>query len=433
MTRVPEWSDLRMGGRFGMIQDIWSGIISELWFQLTFLLMVALASSFLFARFKQPKVIGQIVIGIIIGPSVLGLISVSQDDPGDMVHRFAELGAIILLFMIGLECDIKEIYTRRSIIIASGGVIIPWIGGFLIAQLMLPAPNPPYDKFAQSVFIGAALVATSVAITAGVMREMKLMDTGTAKVLLGAAVVDDVLGMIVLAASTGMATNGGVEYGHLLWVALAAVAFVSLGAYVGSKFIVRLISIVNKRGMKQGIEEGGFLLALSLAFLYAVISEAIGISAIIGAFVAGTSFARCEFRESYMKRTSVLEFVFAPIFFLSLGILVDLEQISFEIWVFAGVLTLVAFLTKLIGCGLPAMLMGIGKRESLTIGVGMSPRMEIAMIIALYGLTTNVISRDIYGVIVIMGILTAVFTPTMLRRITKELPKAEEVCDVRPD
>ena len=415
-----------------MLQDIWSGIVNQLWFQLTFLLMIAIASSFLFARFKQPKVIGQIVIGIVIGPSILGLITVRQDDPGDMVHRFAELGAIILLFMIGLECDIREIYTKRSILIASGGVVLPWIGGFLIAELMLPDPAPPYDKFAQSVFIGAALVATSVAITAGVMREMKLMGSSTAKLLLGAAVVDDVLGMIVLAASAGTAADGGIDFGHLLWVAFAAVAFVSLGAYVGSKFIVRLISVVNRRGMRQGIEEGGFLLALSLAFLYAVISEAIGISAIVGAFVAGTSFARCEFRESYRKMTSVLEFVFAPIFFLSLGILVDLEQISIEVWIFAVVLTTVAFITKLVGCGIPALLMGVGKKESLIIGIGMSPRMEIAMIIALYGLTTNVISRDIYGVIVIMGILTAVFTPTMLKRTMKGMPKAEEVCEYRP-
>jgi len=393
--------------------------------------MVALASSFLFARFRQPKVIGQIVIGIIIGPSVLGLINVSQDAPGDMVHRFAELGAIVLLFMIGLECDIREIYTKRSILITSGGVLVPWIGGFLTAQLMLPDPEPPYDKFAQSVFVGAALVATSVAITAGVMREMKLVGSGTAKILLGAAVVDDVLGMIVLAASTGAATNEGVDYGHIVWVAVAAVAFVSLGAYLGSRFVVKLISKVNRRGLKQGIEEGGFLLALSLAFLYSVVSEAIGISAIVGAFVAGTSFARCEFRESYMRRTSVLEFVFAPIFFLSLGILVDLEQISLEVWIFAGVLTVVAFLTKLIGCGLPARLLGLSRRDSLLIGVGMSPRMEIAMIIALYGLTTGVVSMDIYGVIVIMGVLTAVFTPTILRRAMKELPKAEDACPVR--
>ena len=341
-----------------MFDGLFEGILDHLWFQLSLLLTVAIASSFLFARFKQPKIIGQIVLGIVIGPSLLGLISVSEADPGDMVHRLAELGAIILLFMIGLECDFREIYTKRSILIAAGGVIVPWIAGFALAELMLPDPGEGFDMFAQSIFVGAALVATSVAITAGVLREMGLIGSDTAKILLGAAVVDDVLGMIVLAVSAGTATGGGLDYGELLGLIIASVLFVSLGAYFGSKFATRVIANVHRRGVQHGMEESGFLLALCLAFLYAVISEMIGISAIVGAFVAGTSLAKCDLRATFQKNISVLEWVFAPIFFLSLGILVDLNQVSAEAWVFAIVLTGVAFVTKIVGCGIPARLPG---------------------------------------------------------------------------
>jgi Kef-type K+ transport system membrane component KefB len=414
-----------------MLEGLFDGILDHLWFQLSLLLMVAIASSFLFARFKQPKVIGQIVVGMVIGPSVLGLITVNQSDPGDMVHRFAELGAIILLFMIGLECDFREIYTKRSILIALGGVFVPWVCGFALAEVMLPDPGNSYDKFSQSVFVGAALVATSVAITAGVLREMKLVGSDVAKILLGAAIVDDVLGMIVLAVSAGTAT-GGVELGDLAWLVIASVLFVSLGAYLGSKFATKVISSVHRRGLENGIEESGFLLALGLAFVYAVISEMIGISAIVGAFVAGTSFARCDLRAGFHKHMSVLEWVFAPIFFVSLGILVDLEQISMTAWVFAAVLTAVAFATKVIGCGVPARLLGLSRREAMFIGVGMSPRMEVAMIIALYGLTVGIVSMELYSVIVLMGLLTALFTPSLLRRIMKDAPRTEAaVCDTQ--
>lgn len=398
-----------------MLDGIWSNILDHFWFKLSLLLTVALASSFLFARFRQPKIIGQIAIGIVVGPSLLGVITVS-DDPGDTAHRLAELGAIIVLFMVGLECDFREIFTKRSIVIALGGVIIPWVCGFFLADLMLASPGTSSAKFAQSVFVGAALVATSVAITAGLMREMKLIGSDVVKILLGAAIVDDILGMIVLAISSGIATGGGVDVISLLWLIGAAVAFIALGAYLGTKFAIRLISKIQRRGEERGIEESGFLLALCLGFLYAVVAEVLGISAIVGAFVAGTVLARSELKMAFQKQLVVLEWVFAPIFFVSLGVLVNLRDMSLSIWIFAFVLTLVAIASKVFGCGIPARLLGLSRRESLSIGVGMSPRMEVAMIIALYGLTVNIISNEVYSVIVLMGLLTALVTPSILKR-----------------
>jgi len=404
-----------------MFEEIWNEMINDLWFQMTLLLTIAITSNFLFSRLGQPKIIGQIVLGIIIGPSILGILG-SQETPAEMVQRFAELGAIILLFMIGLECDIREIYTKKSLMIAIGGVAIPWIGGFMVAELMLEDPGAGFSKFTQSLFIGAALVATSVAIVAGVMKEMGIIQSSVAKTILGAAIVDDILGMIVLAVSAGTATGGGVIVLDIVIVLIIAILFVGLGIYIGVKFLSPLIVLVESRGIKRGMEESGFLLALSLALMYAFVSEAIGISAIVGAFVAGTSFERCRVREKVLDWTEVLEAVFAPIFFLSLGILVNI-RLSLELWFFALVLTAVAMVTKIVGCGIPGKFMGMTRTETISIGVGMSPRMEVAMIIALYGLTAGIITSNIYSVIVIMGLLTALFTPSILRKSMKDVPK----------
>ncbi|MEM4263040.1 MAG: cation:proton antiporter [Thermoplasmata archaeon] len=410
-----------------MLEEIWNELTNAIWFKLTLLLTVAIASNFLFARFGQPKIIGQILLGIVIGPSVIGLINVNQSDPADIVVSLANLGAIILLFMIGLECKIKEIYTKRATFIAIGGVLVPWAAGFAVAELMLPAPLPPLDKFAQSVFVGAALVATSVAITAAVLKEMGILSSGVAKTVLGAAVVDDILGMIVLAISSGIA-RGGIDLLGLVLVIIAALAFVAIGAYVGSRYLMRVAEHIERKGAQHNLPESGFLFVLSMMFLYAVVAEAIGISAIVGAFVAGASLASCEFTLKFREKTAVLEWVFAPVFFLSLGILVNI-RLPIELWVFAIVLTVVAILTKLVGCGLPARYSGMSKQDSIVVGIGMSPRMEVAMIIALYALSIPIISHDVYSIIVLMGLLTAVFTPYLLKRTMRHIPPTGDVCE----
>lgn len=413
-----------------MLEELWNELTNAIWFKLTLLLTVAIASNFLFARFGQPKIIGQILLGIIIGPSVIGMINVNQADPADVVVSLANLGAIILLFMIGLECKIKEIYTKRAIFIALGGVLLPWAAGFAIAELLLPAPDDILlDKFAQSVFVGAALVATSVAITAAVLREMGVLGSGVAKTILGAAVVDDVLGMIVLAISSGIA-KGRIDLLGLIAVIVAAVAFVAIGAFVGSRYLMRIAEHIERKGIEHKLPESGFLFVLSIMFLYAVIAEAIGVSAIVGAFVAGTSLASCEFTTKFREKTVILEWVFAPVFFLSLGILVNIRM-PIDLWVFAIILTVIAFLSKLIGCGLPARFTGMSKQDAVVIGIGMSPRMEVAMVIALYALSIPIISHDVYSIIVLMGLLTAIFTPYLLKRTIRHIPITGEVCERR--
>ena len=405
-----------------MIGELWAEVIENLWFQLALLITLAMVSSLVFTRLGLPKVVGQIALGILIGPSVLKIIVVDAGSAtGELIPVFAGFGAIIMLFLIGFECDIKEIYTRKNIVIAIGGISLPWVAGFLIAWFMLPDGDPAYDRFFQSIFIGTALVATSVAITAGVLKEMGIIGSGVAKTILGAAVVDDVLGMVVLAITAGVATGEGIEPMGFAWIVIAAVLFVGLGSYFGMRFAVRLIGRVERIGIARGMKESGFLLALAFAFLYAFISEQIGISAIVGAFIAGTCFSRCEYRKQFMEGIVFLEWIFAPIFFLSLGIIVDISKLPLEMWLFALVLAMVAVLSKLIGGGLPARLYGMSRGESVSIGLGLAARLEVASIIALYGWNAGIISDDVYSAIIIMGVISVLVAPTLLRIVVRRL------------
>lgn len=390
------------------LQSILDALLEEVWFELTFLLAVSLIAAFLFARFGQPKVIGYIVIGVVIGPSVLGIIQAGEGGTSGLpetIMMLAEMGAIILLFMIGLECDLKEIYTRKSILIALGGVSIPWVAGYAVAFM--------FGYEADAVFIGATLVATSVAVTASVLSELGLIGTPVAYAIVGAAVVDDILGMVVLGVSKGI-SQGELDTFGMVLLMLGAVLFIVIGAYVGSRFLAKLVFDIQISGYRRKMPMSGFILALAIAFLYSFIAEAIQISAIVGAFVAGTAFSGSALRDGFRKGTQYLEALFVPLFFVSLGTAVDIANI-WETIVFGSVLTGVAVASKVVGCALPAHLTGMSKWDSISVGVGMVPRLEIAFIIAYYGLSTEIIGVEVYSVVVFMGLLTALFTPPILK------------------
>ena len=388
--------------------SLFDQLLQEVWFELTFLLAISLVASFLFTRLGQSKVIGYIIVGVLIGPSALKIIVPAEGaitGLPESVLMLAELGATVLLFMIGLEADLKEIYTRKSISIALGGVLLPWGVGFLVAE--------SFGYGSEGVFIGATLVATSVAITASIISELGLIGTSVAYAIVGAAVVDDVLGMVVLGISKGLSTGSMDLFGILLLV-LGAVLFIGLGAWLGSKFLARLVFNVQVSGYRRRLPNSGFVLALAIAFMYAFVAELIQISAIVGAFVAGTAFSSSVLRDAFRKGTQYLEALFVPIFFVSLGVVVDLGELGSTI-VFALVLTVAAIASKVVGCAVPAKLLGMSKWDSIAVGVGMTPRLEIALVIAYYGLSTQIIDVDVYSVVVLMGLLTALFAPSLFK------------------
>jgi Kef-type K+ transport system membrane component KefB len=373
-------------------------------FQMSLLMFVALGGYLLAYRINQSAVVGIILAGIVVGPSLLGLITYT-----DFVSTLAHLGAVVLLFTIGLEFNIKEIINVRYAVIAMFGVVIPATGGFLLASVF------GFD-FNASVFIGTALTATSIAITANVLKEMGKLQTQTAKAIIGAAVIDDILALLSLSLSQGIVSN---KLSPLLFVIIAvdAVVFIALGIIFGRMVLSKIIVRLDTTKICTKYPESIFIFTIMVAFFYAMAAELVGLSAIVGAFLAGASFSGIKLHRGAVFREGAehLQIIFASIFFVSLGVIMDLHQITWNLLWFILALTAVAVFTKIIGCGVPALFQRMNIKDSLIIGWGMVPRGEVAMIVALIGLDAGLIDQGIYSAIILMSLLTTVIPPLILR------------------
>jgi len=407
---------------------------SEVFLQLTILLSVAVVSHFASKRFRQPTIIGEIGIGVILGPSVLGYILNGWSPPPPtaqgpfdptLITIFAGIGAIFLLFLIGIETDVRAIYRRKNIYVALGGVILPWIFGFLTAYIMV-APDP-----VMATFVGATLVATSTAIAAAILRELGMLGSEVASTIMGAVVVDDLLGLLVLSISVGFA-QGRVDVLSLVYLLTVAVAFIVLAMYIGARYFSRLVVWTQGRGDRLGLKHAGFMMAMAVAFSAAFVSEAIGLSAVIGAFLAGAMFSATPLRKDFQEGVEFLGAVFTPVFFISLGLLVNVWEIDFNHLWFAGVLLVVAFLTKLVGCSTVARWTGMSADESLAVGYGMVPRGEVGLIIAVIAQQAGVIGADLFSIIVVVMVLVSVLPAPLLRRTLLRLPTASKPAPVPP-
>jgi Kef-type K+ transport system membrane component KefB len=385
------------------------GIVTTIEFQLSLLLFVSLAGYLIASKINQSAVVWEILVGIAIGPSLLGLMTYTQS-----VQSFAQLGAVVLLFVVGLEFNIKDVFTLRYGVIALIGVIVPWIGGYLLATFF------GYD-FISSVFVGTALTATSVAITANVLREMGKLQTEAAKAIIGAAVIDDVLGLLVLSFSMEVARKT-VSVAPLLLIIVEAAVFMVLGAYIGHKYLSALLERFDGTKLAERYPETVFIFAMIIAFLYAMIADVIGLSAIVGSFLAGVALTGAIIKrgKNFKEGAEYLQIIFASIFFVSLGILANFHALTLQILWFLIALTAVAFLTKIIGCYIGARIGRLSHRTSLAVGMGMAPRGEVAMIVALIGLNLGVIQQDIYVSLILMSLLTTIFVPIILRHFMKE-------------
>ena len=381
-----------------------SGVVSGIEFQMSLLLFVSLLGYLLASRINQSAVIGEILVGLLIGPSVLGLITYT-----DFVQSIAHLGAVILLFVVGLQFKFEEIYKVKYFVIALVGVIVPWFGGYLTAGYF-------GFGFIPSVFIGTALTATSIAITASVLKEMGKLDTPAAKVIIGAAVIDDILGLLALA-FTNQIVEGSFNYWSLLLIGIKAVLFLGCGSLFGNIFLNRKIIEFDSTPLAKKYPEMPFIFTMMLAFLYSMIAEAIGLSAIVGAFIAGVSMGNVKLKHSrdFIEGSDYLHIIFASIFFVSLGIIADLHSFDIGMVVFLLAITIVAVFTKFLGCGLTSKLFGFSNKDSAVIGIGMAPRGEVAMIMALIGLTSGAISQNVYVTLVLMSLFTTIITPILLR------------------
>ncbi|HII76539.1 MAG TPA: cation:proton antiporter [Methanolinea sp.] len=380
------------------------GIIATPEFQVSLLLFAALGGYLLASRINQSAVVGIILVGLLIGPSVLGLVSYNE-----FVRGLAHLGAVVLLFVIGFEFKLRDILKPSYALIALVGVIIPWVGGYATAIWA-------GMDFASGLFIGTALTATSIAITANVLQELDKLQTGPARAIIGAAVIDDVLSLVALAITGDVvagAFSPAVIFFILLKVAIFLVVAGAVGIFIVSRFLVRL----DQTSFVAKYPEFIFIFAMMFAFLYAMIAELVGLSAIVGAFIAGISFERLSLRKSLdvKEGAEFLKIIFAAIFFVSLGVVADIKAITPEIVPFLVVLTVVAIVTKVVGCALPARAAGMCTKDSLIIGFGMAPRGEVAMIVALIGLEQEYIGQEVFVIIILMSLITTLITPIVYR------------------
>ncbi len=365
-------------------------------------------------RIKLPGVVGEIVAGCVIGPSALGWISAEQIASGTPLDVIAEIGVVLLLFAVGLETrldDLKKV-GRSAFLVGVLGVIVPFVLGSVWAH----GNGFPWNK---SLFVAAAFVATSAGITARVLQELGALARIESRVILGAAVIDDILAMLLLGVVTSLQAGDGVNLGGLAVVLLQAVGFVAVIGWVGT-------SVARRTGhwLERPINPlSPLTIALAICLGLAFLSTEFGLAAIIGAFLAGMIASETKSREQLEHQTQPLLAFLTPFFFVVTGAKVDVGVFASgaALWALL-VVTVIAVVSKLIGGFLGAL--SLGRRGATIVGVGMVPRGEVGVVIASLGLAGGVFSGQTYAVIVAMSLLTSVITPpvlaALLRRDAKE-------------
>ncbi len=369
----------------------------------------------IFERLGQPAVVGEILAGVIIGPSILGWVT-----PSELITIVAEIGVIFLLFTVGLETKPQSIFKvgPRALMVGVLGVILPFIAGYYIALA--------WDgSFPEAMFIGAAMVATSVGITARVLGGMGLLDKETARIILGAAVIDDILGLIILSLVSAL-SKGDVSYTGLAVTAGVAVLFTGFVALVGSRIMTGIAPSVDRLRLSKPFFNLGLILCLGLS----VASIYVGVAAIIGAFLAGMALA--EATEDNVKMHSltsgITEFL-VPFFLVNIGMQLDLAIFrDMSVVALAIIITIAAVITKFVGCALGAW--GMTPREMAQIGVGMVPRGEVGIVVAQIGLGLGIISGHFFGAVLFMAVATTLIAPPFIKLFYSEDKDDDGVEDV---
>jgi Kef-type K+ transport system membrane component KefB len=365
-------------------------------------------------RFHQPAVLGEIIGGIIIGASGFHLV-----DPHDVtIHLLSELGVILLLFLIGLETDLKKLMSvgGPAASVAVVGVVLPFFGGFALAQML-------GFRTMVAVLLGAALTATSVGITARVLSDLGHLQDDESQVVLGAAVVDDIIGLILLTLVSTLAQGGELTFLGVGKIILVAFGFVIVAIIVGSQLAPSLIRVVQRIDMARGL----FFSSLIFAFALAYIASSVGSAIIIGSFAAGLVLARTDQGKDIEHEVHDMAQFFIPIFFVVVGAAIDIRTLNpmdpegRRFLLIGLALTVIGFIGKYLA-GFAALRKGLKKS---VIGVGMVPRGEVGLIFAQVGLTTKLLSAGLYSAVALMVMLTTFIAPVLLRRmLTPQTPDA---------
>ena len=396
--------------------------------QLAVILFSARVAGRLFEKIRMPAVLGEIIAGLVIGPYCLGSVPIpgfinglfapAVDFPVSIeLYSFATVASIVLLFLVGLETDLNTFmrYSLAGTVVGLGGVVVSFLLGNIAAVLFSRMFFDLNLGFADPVplFMGTVSTATSVGVTARILSEKRKMNKPEGVTILAGAVIDDVLGIIVLAIVFGIIKSGRVDIGTVSLVAVKAVAiwlgFTALGLF----FAARISTFLKKFRSRSTIA----LMAFALAMLLSGVFEKSGLAMIIGAYIMGLSLSKTDLAFMIQDSLSILYQFFVPIFFCVMGMLVDLHVISNpDVILFGLCFTAVAVISKVLGCSVPALFLNFNPHGAMRVGLGMIPRGEVAMIMAGLGLASGILSQDAFSVIVIMTFLTTLITPPVLAR-----------------
>ena len=365
-------------------------------------------------KIHMPAVVGALVAGVILGPSCLNLITLTGDT-GVFLEQMAEIGVILLMFNAGLETDLSELKKNgvASFVTALIGVIVPLIGGFLGYAFFFHTDFSDYDEVLKAVFVGVVLTATSVSITVETLREMGKLKGKVGTTILGAAVIDDIIGIIVLTIVTSLKDTSVSPITVVLKIVLYFV------------FIAVLIFVLTK--LKVFVEEQDekrrtAIICVALCFILSYISEEyFGIADITGAYFAGLMLCTMKVGPYVARRCEIPSYlIFSPVFFASVGLKVTLGGMDASIWFFAIILLVIAILSKVVGCGLGAKICGCTGKEAFQVGIGMISRGEVALIVAQKGYASGMLDDVLFAPIVLVVIVTTLITPILLKLVMKD-------------
>ncbi|MBP3888975.1 MAG: cation:proton antiporter [Cellulosilyticum sp.] len=372
-------------------------------------------------KYQMPQVVGALLAGLIFGPACFNMLHETQ-----FLKQMSELGVISLMFVAGLETDIQEMKKsgKAALIIAILGVLVPLVGGFAVAAFF----NRP--EFAvegtsivlQNVFIGVILTATSVSITVETLKEMGKLSTPVGNAILGAALIDDILGIIALTVITSLADTS-VKIGMVL---IKIVGFFVFAAVIGVVFY----KVFKKWTMRDDEQRRRYVIvAFAFCLLMAYIAEEyFGVADITGAFLAGLIISNTVKRDYIGHRFETMSYLLlSPIFFASIGLSVEIESMSVSLIIFSIALLIMAIASKIIGCGVGAKMCGYSNKECLQIGTGMVSRGEVALIVASKGSVLGLISAQLFAPIVIMVVVTTIITPILLKLVFREKKAVKHV------
>lgn len=369
--------------------------------ELAIILFFTKALGIITKKFAMPQVVGALLAGLLMGPAVFGVLHET-----DLLDTLAELGVIVLMFDAGMETDLNELKRsgKAAFVIALIGVLVPLAGGFLLSNWFSPG------HMLENLFLGLVLTATSVSITVETLQELGKLSTRSGNAILGAALIDDVLGIVALTMITSVSGQG-----TSLWLVL-----LKIGAFFAISIVFGVLACraFNWWFARYDRDKKRFVIvALSVCFLYAYVAEEFfGVADITGAYIAGVIFAKTP-RVAYLQyRFETLSYMLlSPIFFASIGLKVDFHNLTGAMLLFAVLLLIVAILTKIVGCAAGAKLYGYSNAEAIRIGCGMVSRGEVALIVANKGISCGLMNPDFFAPVVFMVIATTILTPIFLK------------------